>query len=317
MPAPAREGLPSKRQVDHVATTKGLVASDWLTVEKETGEWNGDEPVMVTVRVEAVSGKKGSTRVSLVNSTPGEIGSGVDERSKIKISDHDGDVWLNNVQPLTFDDVTTAVRTKSEVHVPVVMTVTAMMEGDFSPAANMADLGEILADHVRGNIAPTIENLHIRPTSVDPAKEVEAAKAVKAALDEVTAKARPGSHTVTTLALQRIKDWEDSFGDPDDLVGLGVTALVPVADDLAPIIEMGGGASAMKLEANYTKAFTSELHIPLLYKGNVETRAGLLMPPSTFDGRPQSWTTTYQGSYLENNWARYKVDTQAWPVVNW
>ena len=119
-----------------------------MTVDRETGEWDGDEPVMVTVRVEAVTGKAGSTKVNVVNSRPGQIGAGVDAGDKISIADRDGDVWLTTVEPLNFDEVSAAITNKTELHVPVAMTATVMMEGDFSPATNMGELGEIIADHI-------------------------------------------------------------------------------------------------------------------------------------------------------------------------
>ena len=55
----------------------GLIQSSELTVNVETGEANGDEPVMVTVVMEVTLGVSGSTRVKVVNASPGQLGSGV------------------------------------------------------------------------------------------------------------------------------------------------------------------------------------------------------------------------------------------------
>ena len=86
----------------------GLIAADRLHVVKETGELNGDEPVMMTVRLESVLGKPGATKVSLVNSSPGEIASGVDEGKTVGIQDAYGDTWFGTA-PLTSDAIIDAI----------------------------------------------------------------------------------------------------------------------------------------------------------------------------------------------------------------
>ncbi len=95
------------------ALGRGLISSDWLEVVKETGELNGDEPVIVSVVMTTTLGVGGSTSVRIVNKFPRQIASGVDPGGKVPIPDSDGDVWIDystNFQPLTwaaFEETTT------------------------------------------------------------------------------------------------------------------------------------------------------------------------------------------------------------------
>lgn len=287
----------------------GLMSSDVLQVIAETGEWDGDEPVMLTVRITSVLGQAGSTKVTLVNTAPGQIASGVDAGDQVGIPDRDGDVWFG-VQPLTADTVMTAVAEHQPVPIPVVATATIMLEGDFSNGAMIGAMGQTVADHLQQNLAPQLENTRIM---MDDAGQVTG---YADALDRIGDAAIPSTVTLTTLAVQKIADWGTAVGDPDDPVGMNMTALVPVDQGLVDIVDTFGGAATLGLDAQYQRVTTHEVRTAP-FDTDIQVRTGLLVPPSALGGRVQEWWTSYKGDYLYDDPAEYRVLTQAWPQITW
>lgn len=295
--------------IAHDQHRPGLLAADRLTVVKDTGEWNGDEPVMLTVRIETVLGQQGSTRVSLVNSAPAEIASGVRAGRTVTIPDRDGDTWFD-VKPLSAPAVASAVEAGAPVPVPVVATATVMLEGDFSNGAMIGAMGQTLADHLQHNLGRELENTRIIMTDAGEVSGYDAA------LDRISEAAIPDSSVITKLAMQKISDWASSVGDPDDPVGVSLTALVPVEQDLVDLIDAFGGASALGLDGQYLAVSTHKVRtVP--FDTDVQVRTGLLVPPSALGGTEQNWWTTYAGDYVLDDPVEYRVWTHAWPAVTW
>lgn len=287
----------------------GLISSDRLIIDRETGELNGDEPVMLTVQLQSVLGQPGSTKVNVVNSSPGEIGSGVDAGDQITIPDRDGDVWFG-VQPLTADAVMAAVENKQPVPIPVVATATVMLEGDMSSGERIGAMGQTVADHLQRNLAPELENTRIM---MDDAGQ---ASGYSDALARISQAAKPDSATLTKLVIQRITDWAASVSDPDDPVGVSMTALIPVDDDVTSLLDVAGGPGALGLDSQYQKVDTVEVRTKP-FDTDIEVRTGMLVPPSALGGKEQSWWTTYSGDYLYDDPASYRVWTHAWPQITW
>ena len=306
-PAPA----PAPAQSATTGSVKpGLIAADKLRVLEETGEFNGDEPVMLTVRVETVLGQQGSTRVSLVNDAPGEIASGVDAGDEVGIPDRYGDIWINLVKPLSTDAVARAIDSKTPVPIPVVMTATVMLEGDLSNGPMIGQMGQTVVNHLQAKVAPELENTKIMMKSVDEISGYEGA------LDRIGAAAKPDSAVITDLVLQKIKDWAASFSDPDDPAGVSLTALVPVDESVTDLIEAGGGPKKIGLDSQYLRLDHKSVRTPV-FDTDIEIRTGLLVPPSALDGREQQWWTTYSSDYIGDAPVKYAVWNHAWPTITW
>ena len=288
----------------------GLIATDRLRVAQETGEINGDEPVMLTVRVESVLGQQGSTRVSLVNDRPGEIASGVDAGDEVAIPDKYGDAWITNVKPLDTEAVTQAIETKTPVPIPVVLTATVMLEGDMSNGVMIGQMGQTVANHIQAKIAPELENTRIMMKSLEDVSGYEDA------LARIVAAAKPDSATITTLVLQKIQDWASSVGDPDDPAGVSVTALVPVDESITDLIEVGGGPKKIGLDEQYLHLDRQYVRTPV-FDTDIDIRTGLLVSPVALGGKQQQWWTTYSSDYMGDDPVKYEVWSHAWPAITW
>jgi hypothetical protein len=284
----------------------GLIAADKLHVVKETGEWNGDEPVMLTVRLESVLGKAKSTKVTLVNSSPGEIGSGVDAGQTVGIPDREGDMWFG-VAPLTSSDVLDAAIDQTPVAIPVVVTATVMLEGDLSNGPMIGAMGQTVADHLQRSLAPQLENTKVM---IDPNFKVSG---LEDALSRIQTAATPNSDVITQLVVQKIQDWTSSFADPDDPVGISLTALVPVDKSVTDFIKT---PSALGLDSQYMKVTKHPVRT-MPFDTDIELRTGLLVPPSALNGAEQQWWTTYSGDYVLDAPVEYRVWNHAWPQINW
>ncbi|MDQ1247048.1 MAG: hypothetical protein QG597_1418, partial [Actinomycetota bacterium] len=287
----------------------GLLASDHLTVVAETGEWDGDEPVMLTVRVETVLGQPGSTRVSLVNDSPREIASGVDAGDTVGIPDREGDAWFN-VDPLTADALMAAANDKKPVPIPVVVNATVMLEGDFSNGALLGSMGQQVADHVQRSLGAELENTRI---IIDDAGKPSG---YSDALTRISTAATPDSTTIAKLVATKVVDWSASISDPDDPVGMSLTALVPVDQSVTDLMDVFGGAHALGLDSQYQHVSIHKVRTAP-FDTDVEVRTGFPVPPSALGGKVSQWVTTYKGDYLYDDPAEYRVTTQAWPSITW
>lgn len=284
----------------------GLISSDWLTVVKETGEWNGDEPVMLTLRLESVLGQPGTTNVTLVNPTPAEIASGVDAGDTVRIPDREGDAWFGT-PALTADAVLDAAAEGKPLPIPVVVTATVMLEGDMSNGAMIGAMGHTIAEHLQRNLAAELADTKI---VVDGDGTVSG---LSDAIERIEAAAAPDSRLVTDLVLAKISDWATSVGDPDDPVGVSLTALIPVDESLVGLV---GSPSALGLDSQYLSTVTHQIRTTP-FDTDVEVRTGLLVPPAALGGNVQQWTTTYKGDYVLDDPVDYRVATQAWPQITW
>jgi hypothetical protein len=146
------------------------------------------------------------------------------------------------------------------------------------------------------------------------------------ALKRIEKTLAPKWYEYVALALKRIDDWALSVGDPDDPVGLGVTVLIPVDSTVRFLIELEGGPTKLCdkkgqcLDSNYTRLLDGDENQKgrqdfdirtALWDTNVQVRVGLLVPSEA--GKPgQQWSTNYAGDYLDNQWANWTVETEAW-----
>ena len=118
-----------------------------------------------------------------------------------------------------------------------------------------------------------------------------------------------------------------ALGDPDDLVGVSATILIPVDSSVVNLFDLAEGKRKLGLDWSYTKLWdfdsgkerqqNFEIRTSL-FDTDIQVRMGLLVPASSFtDGEPQSWRTTYSGDFADNDWARWQVDTKGWSEVTW
>ena len=301
----------------------GLISSDRLTVNIETGEWNGDEPVMVTAVLEVTLGKSGSARVNVVNKSPRELGSGVDAGDTITIPDAEGDAWLNNVKPLSADDINAAIASKSAIPVPVVVTATLMLEGDFTQRDFLGMIGSAMALKLF-DVGKVLESISL--------KEENAATALTDAESQIKDAVKINGSDIAGAVSLRVVHTITSGGDPDDPIGLNLTALVPCDSSIKDLLDtasalypeqvarLGLDAQWLRNDVSYNKVRTE------VWQTDVDLRSGFLLPPEVLpNGRPASWTTSYRGKFSYNNnspydpwpWANYTVQTTAWPRITW
>ena len=415
----------------------GLIASDWLEVVNTTGEYFGDEPVIVTVMLTTTLGQDGGTRTRLVDSYPNQIKQGVDAGDKIEIPNVDGDAWIDyaatdsyTFRPLTLESLLRAQEKGAAAPIPIVATVTLMLEGDLSQGDNTADMGRLIERALK-EVGVVLESTKIVIPPLKGAVDEGAIgkinpfystfdEALAAIKDTFTIDPWKGNAGwlgyAVDAVLERLELWAKSFGDPDDPVGLSATVMIPVDENLltgignvgydprtfceergacavdyirvtsggrystlpevilrggdaknaatirlisdrgvdgsgnqyfyvkgvevtgkgsgystAPTVEFVGGqslvtedtATAMAfldkavLNEDYIGLTKKEIRTPL-WDTTIELRYGFLAPPGEFyDKQPQGWTTLYVGDYVDNDEAQWKVETQAWPQVNW
>lgn len=299
------------------AAKPSLLSSDWLRVDTETGEFDGDEPVLLTLAVKTVLGKRDSTTVDKFPTWPEQLRQGVDKGDTIPIPNDVGDIWFRNVRPLSLDDIITAWGSKLEV--PVQLTVRLAFEGDMSSKYMMGTVGNFLAGYIADNLGKALEAIEIKPSELiasDFSFDKTAAKKLYAKiLGDIAASANASALQITNAVLVKVLDLITAGGDPDDLVGIGITALVPVDDGLAKDLTDRGGPKALQLDDNWTKSEQRYFVAPVVsYSGDVVIRTGLLV------GGKQSWQDTLQGRTrggADNAWARWVVGTDAWREVNW
>jgi hypothetical protein len=318
----------------------GLISSDWLEVVKTTGEYFGDEPVIVTVMLTTTLGQDGGTRTRLVDSYPNQIKQGVDAGDKIEIPNVDGDAWIDyaggritSVQvtsggsgydsldppevklvggggtgataravvpdredesgyfvdyvtsveitnpgvgytsapevvieapstgtqatavattdsytflPLTLQSLLNAQTQGAAAPIPIVATVTLMLEGDLTPSGYTADMGRLVEDALK-EVGVVLEStkIVIPPLKggvdegaigkINPFYSTfdEALAAIKDTFTIDPWKGNAGwlGYAVDAV-LERLELWAKSFGDPDDPVGLSATVMIPVDEDL-------------------------------------------------------------------------------------
>ena len=287
----------------------GLIQSSELTVNVETGEANGDEPVMVTVVMEVTLGVSGSTRVKVVNASPGQLGSGVKAGQTINIPGSDGNVWLDNVKPLSVDDFAAAAASESAIPIPVVVTATLMLEGDLTAGYLIGNIGrDEMASKLRG-IGKVLES--ISATSV-----TDAPKAFADALPQIKNAVAINATAIGGAIALRIGHWVASAFDPDDPIGLSLTVLVPCDSSMKDVLDAISQLSPevvaeLGLDAQWLRNDVLEIRTGL-WNTDVNIRSGLLLPPESLPNGPATWTTEYKGRYAED-YARYTVKTTAYP----
>ncbi len=404
----------------------GLISSDRLKVVKETGEWNGDEPVLLTTLLTTTLGYAGSSKSNLVDSTPNEIGSGVDAGNEVSIPDEAGDTWINywsetdgdgqlvkGFIPLSMIDVASAAINKRPVPIPVVVQITFALEGDMSLPGLVGGLGSMFLQEkldalgreleaTKVYVGTTLKSVTVtsggsgyteppavtftgghrvdEETGIAIGKPAEGKAIVTggvvtgveitdsgsgyigvpkvifeggggsgAAADAVLTDTRPQGDQINAvlddakkrivealdvrwyeyvaLAMKRIGDWFFSAADPDDPVALSATLLIPVDADVIDYIKANGGPKEFGFDDNYTRLVDADGNkdngqqdveirtVP--FDANIQVRYGLLVPAGTTGNQPPTWTTKYSGEYLENKWAEWEVQTQAWARATW
>ncbi|MFM8600057.1 MAG: hypothetical protein ACKOB8_13795 [Mycobacterium sp.] len=131
-----------------------------------------------------------------------------------------------------------------------------------------------------------------------------------------------GFEEIIETVVGRIAAWIASVGDPDDPVGLGATVLIPVDKEVVDLIRANGGPEKICYQGTCLGPdFLGRVPPVELRDGpwdvNIAINFGLLVPPESNGGKAQAWETTYAGEHLENDWAEWKVETQAWPRITW
>jgi hypothetical protein len=319
----------------------GLLSSDWLTVNRETGDTkvfvgNGDEPILLTTNLTTTLGYPGSSKTNVVDTTPNEIGSGVDAGKKIRIPDYTGDTWINydakgkgSFVPISTADIVDAALQQKAVPLPVIVTVTMALEGDMSLPGLVGELGTLFFQEKLDTLGKELEATKFYVGTSPIEDELNAL--MTEAQDRIAKSLSIKWYEIAGLVMQQIGTWGLSAGDPDDPVGLGATILIPVTSDVVDLITELGGPTKLCfknqcLDSNYTRLYDFDdekagqqdfqLTITPVWATRIPVRVGLLVPPGA-ENKPQEWTTEYSGVYIGNQVANWTVDTQAWVRTIW
>jgi hypothetical protein len=303
---------------------KGLFASDSLRVDRTTGEMLGDEPVLLTIAGGVTTATDTSRWTSLYPSLPAELGSNIRTGRTVHIPDAAGDIWFNDVKPLGVSDILAAWIGDKAIQIPIQFSVQLAFEGDLSNKYVLGTLGVALKQIISDNILSELQKISVRPReflkfSDEFAPYVDKPQA-KQVFNEILAKLRdaamPSTDQLMLLGATKLLDFFSSGGDPDDLVGVSMTMMVPVTDTMRSLL---GSPDTVKLLGNWTNVYRSpdRTVVPALsWSGEPEVRYGLLV------GGEQRWDTTIEGrtrgaAFADNAWATYVVGTKAWREINW
>lgn len=212
------------------------------------------------------------------------------------------------------------------VPVPLIVVTTLTLEGDFSLPGVTGDLGTPVAERLK-IVGEELENTKIYAGDIANNKF----DALVSAANIISEKVALTTLDNIALAVRRISDWFASISDPDDPVAVGVVGLIPLdgtflASFTDPrTINFGSTEQPVYLDEQFMRSTTMNLD-PIkigpiqLWDFDLATRFGFLVPPASNDkkgGKQQGWETTYAGDYADNDRAEWKVETLAWPQVNW
>jgi hypothetical protein len=237
-----------------VQPVKNQLFVGWDRVRVVSGEEqgtfsNGDEPVLCLLKIKATTGTTGSTRVSWVHNSPGEIASGVDNNQEVNIPNEYGDAWTH-IKPFDLDSL--GESSDGLVHVDVGLTIGFALEGDLTVGQqNIMFLNNFLQP-ISYKVGKALEELRVPVTDVLKLDLVE--KALKELLDKIDQAVDVDFWKVLSALPGAFTRWAGSLSDPDDVIGLGLTAFVPVADGfLDALKELGVKPKALGLNDQWTK----------------------------------------------------------------
>jgi len=195
----------------------------------------GDEPFVAVLRIVSTTGVAGSTKWQFVTDSPSESGS-VKPGEELVINDETGDAWFNgplSVKPL---DAAQFAKPDNILKADLMVTVAFVFEGDRGNPADDVNILKQLTDPVIEKVADIVENTKI-PLSVEtyfnPSATTEALKKLLAAAESIKA---------PTITNQIIEDLYKRFvfaaGDPNDFIGIGTTAFIPITTELLGVLQV-------------------------------------------------------------------------------
>ncbi|HAM23433.1 MAG TPA: hypothetical protein DCQ04_14460 [Actinobacteria bacterium] len=271
-----------------------IVAADNVKVEK-CEDFYGDEPVIATLQVKVTVGVPGSTKIRWVHNAPGEVASGVEDGQSVDIQNKYGDAWFRGDRSAKAYDWNTLTRAKGVFQPDVIINLTALFDGDFTPGSWITDSLESTMSPNLKSLTKKLEEAHIVLSPSDPAK-------TKAALDELLKDIRTG---ISAPNWTSIFTWLKMFatGDKDDPVGVGVSAFIPVLPNVINSLKTFKiTPSSLGLNEAWMMATTKQYSALGNYV-NIEARAGFLT--SSWN----EWHTTYESHMplLGNSTIKYVV----------
>lgn len=210
----------------------GFVGYDRVRVEQEE-DASGDEVVVAVLKIKSTTGVKDSTQWAWVSTDP-KAADNVDEGTEADIPDSAGDAWFEDnlaVQPFSWwqlgDD-------SNMLTTDVMVTIAFLLEEDAGDVSDDVATIEGLVKPIVEKVGNTIEGAQIpvtKDTFKNPAKAKKALDELMGTLTDL--KPDVGWGTLGDL----IGRFFVSFGDPNDIIGVAMTAFVPTEETFYKSLE--------------------------------------------------------------------------------
>ncbi len=191
-----------------------------VVIAEEDGFFSdGDEPYVMIVQWRATPGVAGSTEVSLLDEVGEPLSPGAYDGAVLPIPAANGEVTFADVVPVGLQQLQAGL-------VPEVMgAVVVAMEEDASAKSVTNQVFVDLAAAVQAEVAARIEPMTFSNTANQAA--------VSAAIATTTADVLTSVQPAFDAAYDT---WLSSFGDPDDLVGIGHAVYVASAGSFSDVM---------------------------------------------------------------------------------
>ena len=257
----------------------------------------GDEPVLYVAQVKVTIGRPGSLIWRWVNASPGEwVNSGVANGSTVTIPPEygrvsfAGDYRLEPINPLQV--IVPGNILKMDVGISVVIA----LDSNFSSAGqNTAFLNSIMEPTMQG-LAAHLDSIPIplHPGIIfDPTPLSSALAEIESGMDAALSENLSYLRLVGAFGQRGMS----SAGNADDIIGIGVTALVPIDSgwELVPRV-LGVTPESLGMNSDWTRVHTKDKDLGLLGHLRIPIWAGFVSDKKVTQDLP------LQGILTTNDW---------------
>ena len=205
----------------------GFVGYDRVRVEEEE-DASGDEVIVAVLKIKSTTGVPDSTKWAWVTKDPAPADD-VDEGDEADIPDSAGDAWFEGdlaVQPFSWWQLSDD---SNMLTTDVMVTIAFLLEDDAGDISDDVDMIDGLIKPIVEKVGDTIEGAQIpvnKNTFKDSAKAEKALNDLMGKLSDLSPDA--GWGTLGDL----IGRYFVSVGDPNDIIGVAMTAFVPTEETL-------------------------------------------------------------------------------------
>ena len=199
------------------------VGAHTLTVEQAQEDGflqNGDEPYVAVIKWRVIPGTADSASAEFIGNLV-ELATGADDDDELSIPSNMGEVDFEDVQHSNINALL------NDGTVPeLVGTVMVVMESDLTSWSTINNLMEDVESALETELVNEVEPLTIAQLT----NSQDIADALSTAAENIEDEVTPG-------VLDSILLWLGSFGNPDDLIGVGYTVWAAATGPLGTLIE--------------------------------------------------------------------------------